>query len=134
MTEEAPSVGPVTRAEAESWRGCRLDEIGGARIGRVQGLFVDAEDDQPSWLIARLGRFRGPLVAIPVADCAGGGGRVWAAHERRTIHTAPVVDASRPLLREHELTIGTHFGIEADQGRAAAVADREAGALTSKPS
>jgi len=44
-----------------------------------------------------------------------------------------VVDPTRPLLREHELTICAHFGIGENAGRAAEVAGREEGAVTSQP-
>jgi hypothetical protein len=119
--------------EARRWIGHRVDEIGGAGIGRVQGFFVDAEGAEPAWLIAKLCRRRGPLVAIPLRDCAGGADRVWVAHRREAIRRAPNVDPTRPLLREHELTICAHFGIGERVGRAAEVVGRPEGAITSKP-
>jgi hypothetical protein len=122
------------------WTGWEIDEVGGAKVGRVQGFFADAASGEPAWLIAALSRRglsfrRRPqrLVAIPLRDCAGGGGRVWVAHEREEIGTAPTVDPSRPLLREHELTICAHYGIGEKVGRAAAVATRAEGAVTSQP-
>jgi len=72
-------------------------------------------------------------VAVPTRSCAGGGGRVWVAHERTVIRGAPVVDPTCPLLREHELTICEHFGIDEGSGRAAEVAGRPEGAVTSLP-
>ncbi len=131
MTE--PVTAPPSLAEAKGWIGDRVDEIGGSEIGQVHGLFVDAEDGKPSWLIARQGRLKGTLVAIPISNCAGGGGRVWVAHERDPIRSAPVVDPTRPLLREHELTICAHYGIGEGLGRAAEVAGRDGGAVTSQP-
>jgi hypothetical protein len=119
--------------EVRGWRGHEVDEIGGVAVGRVHGLFVDANSGQPSWLIAKQGRRRGTLVAIPLRDCAAAGGRVWAAHERDAIRSSPVVDPRRPLLREHELTICAHYGIGERVGRAAEVAERPAGAVTSQP-
>ncbi len=121
-----------TLAEAGAWRDWEVDEIGGSRVGRVYGAFVDAENGAPTWLVVRLGR-RGPLVAVPLRDCAGGGGRVWVAHEKEKFRNAPVVDPTRPLLREHELTICAHFGIGEKVGRAAEVAGRPEGAVTSQP-
>jgi hypothetical protein len=115
------------------WVGYEVDEIGGAGVGRVYGFFADAGSGVPTWLIAKLGRRRGPLVAIPLRDCAGGAGRVWVAHEKEKIRSAPVVDPTRPLLREHELTICAHFGIGERLGRAAEVAGRPEGAVTSQP-
>jgi hypothetical protein len=122
------------------WTGWEIDEVGGFKVGRVHGFFADAAGGEPVWLIVELSRGglslrrRPPrLVAIPLRDCAGGGGRVWVAHEREGIGTAPTVDPSRPLLREHELTICAHYGIGEKVGRAAEVKGRAEGAVTSQP-
>ncbi len=77
---EAPA-GTPSPAEARGWIGHAVDDVGGVAVGQVHGFFVDAEGGAPTWLIARQGRVRGTLVAIPLRDCAGGGGRVWVAHE-----------------------------------------------------
>lgn len=130
---ESPSAAPVSLEDVKSWRGYGVDEIGGASVGQVHGCFVDAEVGQPSWLIVRLGRFKGSLVAIPIAACAGAADRVWVAQERELIRSSPVVDPTRPLLREHELTIGAHYGIGEGVGRAAGVVGRDAGSVTSQP-
>jgi hypothetical protein len=132
MTESAMSA-PPSLEEAKGWLGHRVDELGGADIGLVQGLFVDAEDGRPSWLIIRQGRFKGTLVAVPIADCAGGAGRIWTPYGRETIRNAPVVDPTRPLLREHELAICAHYGISESLGRASEVVGRPKSAVTSQP-
>lgn len=123
-----------TTAEAMGWLGADVAELGGNAIGQVQGLFVDAEDGEPAWLIARLGRRRRTrAVAIPFANCAGAPFGVWVAQEADAIRSAPVVDPTRPLRREHELTICAHFGIGEKVGRAAEVAAREEGGVTATP-
>jgi len=130
---EAPLATPPALDEARGWVGHRVEDAGGASAGQVDGLFVDAEDGEPTWLIAKLGRFGGSLVAIPLRDCAAGGGGVWTAHTREAIRAAPVVDPARPLLREHELTICAHYGIGERVGRAAEVAARAENSVTSQP-
>jgi hypothetical protein len=70
---------------------------------------------------------------VPIAECVAAGGRVWVPHDRRTLQTAPGIDPTRPLLREHELTICEHYGIGENVGRAAEVAGRPAEAVSSKP-
>jgi len=125
--------GTPSLAEARGWVGYAVDDVAGAAVGQVHGFFVDAEGGKPTWLIARQGRLRGTLVAVPLRDCAGGGGRVWVAHETAAIRGAPVVDPSRPLLREHELTICAHYGIGERAGRAAEVVARPEGSVTSQP-
>lgn len=117
----------------ESWVGFELDDIGGSRVGTVQGYYVDAGDRERSWLVAGIGRRRRKPVAIPIENCAGAAGRAWVAHDKETLRSAPTVDPGRPLLREHEIAICAHYGIGESLGRAAAVADRDQGAVTSQP-
>ncbi len=130
---EAPTASPPTLAEAFSWIGFELDDAGGARVGRIHTVFADAGGDGPTWLIVTVGRRGRKKVAVPLRECAGGGGRVWAAQPREVVAEAPAVDPGRPLLREHELTICAHYGIGESVGRAAEVAGREAGSVTSQP-
>jgi hypothetical protein len=121
-------------AEALGWLGTEVAELGGDPVGQVQGVFVDADSGEPAWLVARLGRRRrARIVAIPFANCAGAPFGVWVAQEGDAIRSAPVVDPTRPLRREHELTICAHFGIGEKVGRAAAVAGREEGDITATP-
>jgi hypothetical protein len=129
-----PAVAPPALEEASRWVGCELDGLDGSRIGgKVHSLYLDAEGGEPVWLIAKLGRRRTKLVAVLMRNCAGGAGRVWVAHEREALRSAPLVDPTRPLLREHELTICAHYGIGVKVGRAAEVAGRPEGTVTARP-
>ncbi|MGN6254306.1 MAG: PRC-barrel domain-containing protein [Solirubrobacterales bacterium] len=131
MAEEARR---ASTAEAMGWLGADVAELGGEEIGQVQGFYVDADSGEPAWLIARLGRRRRTrVVALPFTTCAGAPFGVWVAQEAEAIRSAPVVDPTRPLRREHELAICAHFGIGERAGRAAEVAVREEGGITATP-
>jgi len=120
--------------EATLWVGSEVREIEVAKVGEVHGIFVDAGDGDPAWLILRVGRRRSAkLVAVPLRDCAGAAFGVWVAQEGEALSAAPVVDPTRPLRREHELTICSHFGIGETVGRAAEVAGRPEGSVTATP-
>jgi len=124
----------ISTAEAMGWLGARVAELSGASIGEVQGFYLDAGSGEPAWLIARLGRRRrARVVAVPFDNCAGAPFGVWVAQEADAVRSAPVVDPTRPLRREHELTICAHFGIGEKVGRAAAVARRDEGEITATP-
>jgi hypothetical protein len=132
------SAPPPAAAEVAGWLGFEVDEAGGARVGRATGVFADAESGAPAWLVVALerrgflGRRRpGPAIAVPARECAGAAGRVWVALGEAALRSAPAVDPARPLLREHELVIGAHYGIGEDEGRCAEVARRPQGAVTS---
>jgi len=134
MASEQLSLG-----EAIGWVGGPLADLEGSDVGEVQSVYIDSTSHDPSWLVAKLAgsgrRGRGSrVVVVPVDVCAGAAGvGVWAAIDESRLRGAPVVDPSRPLLREHELTICDHFGIGEEVGRAAAVADLADGAITSIP-
>ena len=132
MSDE-PAAPPLLE-EARTWVGNAVDDLGGAGVGQVHGLFIDADSSAPTWLIVKQGRVKPTLVAAPLRDCAAAAGRVWIAQERERIRRAPVVDPTRPLLREHELTICAHYGAGETVGRAAEVAGRPEGSVTSQPS
>ena len=70
---------------------------------------------------------------MPIAQTAVAAGRVWVAQDRETMRSAPGVDPTRPLLREHELAICEHFGIGERVGRAAEVVERPQSNVTSRP-
>ena len=131
MSEELAA--PPSLEQARTWVGNGVDDLGGTSVGQVHGLFVDASGGAPTWLIVKQGRVKSTLVAAPLRDCAAAAGRVWIAQERETIRSAPVVDPSRPLLREHELTICAHYGVSEQVGRAAEVAGRPENSATSQP-
>lgn len=123
-----------TLAEAMAWIGAPLNDVDGVDAGVVHGFFADAASGEPAWLIARLGRRRRiRLVAVPLRDCAGTPRSVWVAHPLEALRTAPVVDAAKPLRREHELAVCAHFGIGEAVGRAATVAGRGEGEVTARP-
>jgi hypothetical protein len=130
MTETATL---PTLAQTTEWVGAELTELGGAKVGEVLGVFVDAESQAPAWLIARVGRRRGRTVAVPLGFCAGAAFGVWVVQEGEKLASAAIVDPARPLLREHELTICAHYGVSESVGRAAEVASRPEGAVTALP-
>ncbi len=113
--------------------GFEVDDVAGNGVGTVHGLFVDAKSGDPTWLIVAIGRRRAKLVAAPIAETAVAAGRVWVAEDRELLRSAPGVDPTRPLLREHELTICEHYGIGVDAGRAAEVSGRPQSNVTSRP-
>jgi hypothetical protein len=129
-------------AEAIGWSGFALDDAGGNRVGQVTGVYADAERGAPVWLtvaLARGGRRlpfarrRLKAIVVPVRECAAMPGRVWIAQNRQAVREAPAVDPARPLLREHEVAICSHYGIGERAGRHAEVAARPAGSVTAQP-
>jgi hypothetical protein len=132
VSEEAGA--PPSLTEALDWTGLELDDAGGRAVGRVEGVYADAAGGDPVWLVVATGRRRhAKAVVVPLRECAAMPGRVWTAQPREAMSSAPAVDPSRPLLREHEMTICLHYGIGERVGRHAEVAGRPRSSITAQP-
>lgn len=132
FTEAVKDVEPPEVDEVRSWIGFRLDEIGGAAVGKVEGVFIDPKTRDVTLLLARMGRF-GHYSAVPFSHAVAGAGRVWLPYDRSQIRSAPQVEPDAELTREAELAICGHFEIPESVGRAAEVAKRDQGSVTSVP-
>lgn len=131
---DAPAGALPSLGEALGWRGLEIDDVGGKPVGRVGGVYVDAEDGEPVWIVVTNGRRRrARAVVVPLRECAAMPGRVWTAQDRDAIRAAPTVDPSRPLLREHETAISSHYGVTELVGRHAEVVGRAKGLVTAQP-
>ncbi|HEX2371356.1 MAG TPA: hypothetical protein VHI33_01945 [Solirubrobacterales bacterium] len=117
-----------TVEEAQRWVGSRLDEIGGAGVGKIEGVYVDAVTGEPEWLLARIGRF-GRHGLVPVRYAAAAAGRVWVPWEREVLRGAPRVEPGQPLDREREAMLSAHYDLQ----RANELSERPASAPTSRP-
>jgi hypothetical protein len=140
---EVPPGALPSLAEAQAWVGFGLDDAGGAHVGRVEGVYADAEAGAPTWLVVALVRGGArrfairrrsvKAIAVPIRECAAMPGRVWTAQGAQAMREAPAIDPGRPLLREHEVAICAHYGIGEGAGRHAEVVPRAAGTMTSHP-
>ena len=128
---EAPA--ELTAADLAGWAGFKLDEMGGASVGKVEGVYVDDKSGRPEWILARMGRF-GAHCLVPARDAVTANGRAWVPYTRDQIRRAPRVQPGKPLERESEQKMLDHYGIgKAATGRSAELAEREAGTKTVHP-
>lgn len=129
--EGPPPVEAPSLEEALGWAGSRLDEVRGGSVGRVEGVYVDAVNGQPHWLLVRMGRF-GHHSALPLVHAVGGIRHVWVPYGRDEIRAAPRIDPEKPLTCERELALCRYFGIDDRGGRAGALATRPAQSTTAR--
>jgi hypothetical protein len=134
MAEEIqPGDEELTVEEAQGWKGFRLDDIGGSTVGKVDGVLVDADNGTPEWLLARMGRF-GHYCLAPARDAVAAAGHVWVPYTRDVIRKAPHHDPGKPLEREQEQGLLSHYGVGTGPGgRAADLEQRGQNSITSRP-
>lgn len=104
--------------------GCRLDDLRGESVGRVEGVLFDAVDGHPTWLLVRTRRL-GRRACVPEAAVASAAGRAWAPYPRETIRASAQVDSAAGLTCADERDLATHYGFPAGAERLLAIAGRE---------
>lgn len=130
--EETPAEEELTLAEAQGWKGFKLDDLGGATVGKIEGVYVDEQSGAPEWLLARMGRF-GHHCLVPARDAVGAAGHVWVPYSRDQIRKAPRVEAGQPLEQQTETTLLEHYGVGTRAvGRGADLATQDPGAVTAR--
>jgi hypothetical protein len=91
------------------WVGHRLDDAGGAKVGRIVGL-IAGQGAEPGWLQTKIGRL-GHVTAVPAADAVEGAGCVWVPYGRDVIRSAPRVAQHGELKPEAERELRRHYDV-----------------------
>lgn len=99
------------RQDVAEWIGCRLDDVHGARIGRICAVYLDRKTEEPLWLLARTGRTRAEYHAVPVTRAGCGNGRVWTPFARGTVLSSPPVAVRRRVSRALEAALCRHYDV-----------------------
>lgn len=115
-------------ADVAQWVGHRVDDVYGARVGRVEDVYVDPETATPHWLLTKISRFGEDHALVPLDDTIAGAGHVWVPFERELIKRSGTHTKGAPLHKERELELCSMFGIP---GRADEVTRRLDGSITS---
>jgi hypothetical protein len=105
----APAAQPSVTEEPFALEGHKLDEMGGAQVGRIEGRVVGTGAG-PEWLLARMGRF-GHYCLVPSRDAVTANGRVWVPYTRDQIRRAPRFDPKATLDGELEQAVQAHYGL-----------------------
>jgi hypothetical protein len=131
--QEAAAAEGLTLAEARGWQGFRLDDIGGANVGKIEGVYADEATKRPEWLLARMGRF-GHHCLVPARDAVAAAGHVWVPYARADIRKAPRIEAGKPIDRDSELALLDHYGVGArEAGRGGDISGSDPDAITARP-
>ena len=124
--------GRASLADAIEWLEMPVDGLGGKSLGRVAGIHLDVEDEQPRWLLIKLGPLAG-CTAVPIDHAAEAAERVWVGYERDRVSGAPRFKPNESLTASQELELASHWGIGEARGRPAELAGRGPDEVTAVP-
>jgi hypothetical protein len=96
--------------EARGWIEACVDDVYGARVGKVVDVYFEPEAHDVHWMLVRIGSTDGPLRLVPVHYSIASRSHVWVPITKDLITRAPELERVRALSRDDELELCLHYG------------------------
>jgi hypothetical protein len=97
---------------ALGWRGRTVHDEAGERIGTLEQLYLDAEDDRPAWAGVRTGLFGMRESFVPLAGAREDGDALVVPYAKAHVSDAPSVDPDAALDPDEEAALRRHYGLD----------------------
>jgi PRC-barrel domain len=97
---------------ARAWPGLEVFDREGERVGRLTGIYVDAESSQPEFGLVRTGLFGLRSLLVPLSGAFVEGGALIVDLEKRAIKGSPHLRRDEPMPAEMEDPLYRHYGME----------------------
>ena len=105
-------------SEAYEWRGRNVVDQEGARVGRLEEIYLDTNNgrlDQhtgrPEWMLIHTGLFGTKSSFAPLAGAQLDGEDVRIGYSKHEVKEAPSVEADSELSQEEEARLYAHYGL-----------------------
>ena len=92
------------------WRGEKVIDPTGSKIGELEAVYVDTVDDQPAFATVRVGMIgRHRLVFVPLAGATVTPDAVRVRYEKKLVTDAPGIDLDGELAATDEPAVFAHY-------------------------
>jgi hypothetical protein len=99
------------------WRGEKVIDPDGSKIGELEAIYVDTATDEPSFATIRMGIIgRHKLVFVPLAGATVTPGAVRVRHEKKLVSDAPSIDVDGELAAADESEVFAHYNLPYEAG------------------
>src|SRR5215207_903993 len=88
--------------EAYEWRGRNVVDQEGAKVGRLEEIYLDQHTGRPEWLLIHTGLFGTKSSFAPLAGAQADGEDVRIGYSKQEVKDAPSVEADGELSQEEE--------------------------------
>jgi uncharacterized protein (TIGR02271 family) len=100
---------PTTREDVLNWRGQNLLDADGEKIGSIEEIYLDAETDEPEWVVVKTGLFGNKSSFVPIGEASESGDGIRVPFEKATVKDAPSIDPDGRLSQEEERELYAHY-------------------------
>ena len=103
----------ITLDQARQLAGKNMVGRGGEKLGKIDTLYADREDGEPTFATVHTGLFGTKTSFVPLADATLSGDQVQVPYDKDTVNSAPKVDPDAELSPEEEESLYSHYGLSA---------------------
>jgi uncharacterized protein (TIGR02271 family) len=103
--------------EVTDWKGQKLVDQDGHKIGTVDEVYVDAETGRPEWLAVSKDLFGSRVSFVPLADAQRDGDDIRVPYTKDQVKDSPNADADGALSEDEESRLYRHYGLDYSERR-----------------
>jgi hypothetical protein len=101
------------------WRGQKVIDPDGSKIGDLEAVYVDTSSDQPAFATVKVGFVgRHRLVFVPLAGATVSPDAVRVRYDKKLVSDAPSIDTDGELAATDEPRIFAHYELPYQAGAA----------------
>ena len=97
---------------ALDWEGRTMLDRSGARIGRIEDIFLVEETGRPEWALVRLGRIGAGATLVPLDGASPVDGDVRAGVAKGVVDEAPRLDGGADPSEQEVDALYRHYGVD----------------------
>src|SRR3954469_22428641 len=98
--------------EAQSWRGKKMVDVDGDKIGTIEDILLDRQTGEPTWAAVKTGLFGLKHTLVPIRDAeVTGDNEVRVPLRKEQVKDAPRIDPDGELSPEEERRLWEHYGM-----------------------
>jgi uncharacterized protein (TIGR02271 family) len=100
-----------TLQDVQTWRGSKLVDRDGSKIGTIEEIYLDRKSGEPEWVTVKTGLFGSNVNFVPIADASPSGeGEVRVAYSKDQVKDAPNIEPDGQLSEDEERRLYQHYG------------------------
>ena len=101
-----------TLEDVETWRGKKMVDADGDKIGTIEAVFLDRQTGQPAWAAVKTGLFGLKHTLVPIRDAQlADDDEVRVPFDKELVKDAPRIDPDGELSPDEERRLWEHYGM-----------------------
>jgi len=113
------SEGMFPAENLRDWRGEKVIDPSGSKIGDLEAVYVDTATDEPAFATVRVGMIgRHRLTFVPLAGATVSPSAVRVQYDKKLVADAPGIDTDGELSAAEEPSVFAHYGLAYQTGTA----------------